>query len=195
MSYTPKTWVYGELIEADDLNHMEQGIANEQVGPQGPAGPAGEAGPAGPAGPKGDTGPQGPKGDTGPAGPQGDPGPQGPTGPKGDPGETGPQGPAGPKGDTGAQGPEGPQGPKGDTGPAGPGVENAVTVPGTGAITLPADFGEGPYTFEMTEETEEGGSVTSADVTVIKKLTKAEYDALTTKDPATLYLIPEASNG
>lgn len=177
MSYTPKTWVYGELIEADNLNHIEQGIANEQVGPQGPAG---AAGPAGPAGPKGDTGPQGPKGDTGPAGPQGEPGPQGP---------------AGPKGNTGAQGPEGPQGPKGDTGPAGAGVENAVTVPGAGEITLPATFGEGPYTFEMTEETEEGGAVTSADVTVIKKLTKAEYDALTDKDPATLYLIPEAGNG
>lgn len=27
MAYTPKTWQCGELIMADDLNHMEQGIA------------------------------------------------------------------------------------------------------------------------------------------------------------------------
>lgn len=28
MAYEPKTWVCGEKITADDLNHMEQGIAN-----------------------------------------------------------------------------------------------------------------------------------------------------------------------
>ena len=71
MAYSEHTWENGELITAERLNAMEQGIKNEQVGPQGP---------------KGDTGPQGPKGDTGPQGPKGDTGPQGP---KGDKGETG----------------------------------------------------------------------------------------------------------
>ena len=28
MAYEPKTWVCGEKITADDLNHMEEGIAN-----------------------------------------------------------------------------------------------------------------------------------------------------------------------
>ena len=74
MSYTPKTWVYGDIITAEDMNHIEQGIANEQVGPQGPAGPTGATGPQGPVGPKGDTGATGPQGPEGPAGPQGPPG-------------------------------------------------------------------------------------------------------------------------
>ena len=78
MAYTPTTWTDGDIITADKLNKLEQGVQNEQVGP------------AGPQGPKGDTGA------TGAQGPQGETGPQGPAGPKGDTGETGPQGPAGP---------------------------------------------------------------------------------------------------
>ena len=53
MAYTAHTWENGDVITADLLNAMEQGIQNEQVGPQGPKGDTGE------------TGPQGPKGDTG----------------------------------------------------------------------------------------------------------------------------------
>lgn len=60
MAYEPTTWRDGDLITADKLNKLEQGVQNEQVGPQGP---------------KGDTGPQGPKGDTGEQGPQGPAGP------------------------------------------------------------------------------------------------------------------------
>lgn len=71
MAYTPTTWTDGDIITADKLNKLEQGVQNEQVGPQGPQGPAGQ---------KGDTGERGP---------------QGPAGPKGDQGERGPQGPAG----------------------------------------------------------------------------------------------------
>jgi len=44
LSYTPKTWVDGEVISAEAMNHIEQGIVNEQVGPPGPQGPAGPAG-------------------------------------------------------------------------------------------------------------------------------------------------------
>ena len=32
MAYTPKTWVCGEKIKAEDLNHMEQGIADASSG-------------------------------------------------------------------------------------------------------------------------------------------------------------------
>ena len=28
MSYEPKTWACGDAITAEDLNHIEQGIAN-----------------------------------------------------------------------------------------------------------------------------------------------------------------------
>lgn len=71
MAYEAHTWSDGEVISAERMNALEQGVKNEQVGP---------------AGPQGETGPQGPKGDTGTTGPKGD---------KGDPGETGPQGPKG----------------------------------------------------------------------------------------------------
>lgn len=71
MSYTPTTWKNNDVITAERLNKMEQGIQNEQVGPQGPKGDTGEQGPAGPQGEKGETGAQGPKGDTGEQGPQG----------------------------------------------------------------------------------------------------------------------------
>lgn len=59
MAYTPTKWKDNDLITAERLNKLEQGVQNEQVGPQGP---------------KGDTGPQGPQGDPGPQGPQGEPG-------------------------------------------------------------------------------------------------------------------------
>ena len=74
MAYTPTTWKDNDLITAERLNKLEQGVQNEQVGPQGP---------------KGDTGPQGPQGDPGPQGPQGETGPQGATGPQGPQGEPG----------------------------------------------------------------------------------------------------------
>lgn len=53
MAYTPTTWSDGDVITAEKLNKLEQGVKNEQVGPVGPAGPAGA---------KGDPGAQGPVG-------------------------------------------------------------------------------------------------------------------------------------
>ena len=47
MAYTPTTWTDGDLITAEKMNKLEQGVQNEQVGPQGPAGAAGATGPAG----------------------------------------------------------------------------------------------------------------------------------------------------
>ena len=72
MAYTPTTWNNDDVITAEKLNKLEQGVKNEQVGP---AGPAGAVGPAGPAGAVGPAGPAGPKGD------KGEPGAQGPAGP------------------------------------------------------------------------------------------------------------------
>lgn len=74
MAYTPTTWNDGDLITAEKLNKLEQGVQNEQVGPQGPKGDQGEPGPQGekgPAGPKGDTGAAGKDGAQGPAGADG----------------------------------------------------------------------------------------------------------------------------
>ena len=59
MAYTPTTWTDGDLITAEKMNKLEQGVQNEQVGPQGPAGPKGETGPAGPTGKTGAQGPAG----------------------------------------------------------------------------------------------------------------------------------------
>lgn len=62
MAYTPTTWNNDDVITAEKLNKLEQGVKNEQVGPAGPAGAKGPAGPAGPKGDKGDPGAQGPAG-------------------------------------------------------------------------------------------------------------------------------------
>ena len=85
MVYTPTTWNNDDVITAEKLNKLEQGVKNEQVGPAGPAGPAGPVGAAGPVGPAGPAGAKGEKGDQGVAGPKGD---------KGDPGAQGPAGPS-----------------------------------------------------------------------------------------------------
>ena len=66
MAYEPTKWNNDDVITAEKLNKLEQGVKNEQVGPAGPAGAVGPAGPAGAVGPKGD---------------KGDPGAQGPAGP------------------------------------------------------------------------------------------------------------------
>lgn len=47
MAYSPTTWTTGDTITAEKMNHLEQGVANEQVGPQGPKGEQGPQGPAG----------------------------------------------------------------------------------------------------------------------------------------------------
>lgn len=41
MAYTPTEWNKGDLITAEKLNKLEQGVQNEQVGPQGPKGEPG----------------------------------------------------------------------------------------------------------------------------------------------------------
>lgn len=53
MAYTPTTWNNDDVITAEKLNELEQGVKNEQVGPAGAVGPKGD---------KGDPGAQGPAG-------------------------------------------------------------------------------------------------------------------------------------
>ena len=43
MAYTPTVWKNGDVITAELLNHLETGVQNEQVVPEGPAGPTGAA--------------------------------------------------------------------------------------------------------------------------------------------------------
>ena len=59
MAYEPTKWNNDDVITAEKLNKLEQGVKNEQVGPAGPAGPAGAKGEKGE---KGDPGAQGPAG-------------------------------------------------------------------------------------------------------------------------------------
>ena len=80
MAYTPTAWLDGDVITAERMNKLEQGVSNEQVGPQGLQGERGEPGPRGERGeqgPKGDQGEKGDRGDPGPAGTDGSPGPAG----------------------------------------------------------------------------------------------------------------------
>lgn len=44
MTYTPTTWSDGDIITAEKLNKLEQGVKNEQVGPAGAVGPKGDKG-------------------------------------------------------------------------------------------------------------------------------------------------------
>lgn len=46
MAYEPTTWNTGDLITAEKLNKLEQGVKNEQVGPAGETGAQGPAGAA-----------------------------------------------------------------------------------------------------------------------------------------------------
>ena len=111
MSYEPTVWRDGDLITADKMNKMENGIRDNQ-GADGTAATVsvgqvvtGEPGTDASVENTGNesaavlkfTIPKGEKGDKGDKGEKGDTGEQGPQGEKGERGEVGPQGP---KGDT-----------------------------------------------------------------------------------------------
>lgn len=55
MSYVKNKWSDGDVITADKLNNIENGIENEQVGPAGVPGKDGAAGPTGAAGKDGNS--------------------------------------------------------------------------------------------------------------------------------------------
>ena len=149
MTYQVQNFRDGEVLTAEQLNHMEEGIRDlaEESGDSLRIGtvtggttasatiengrlnlvlPKGDPGAAGAQGPKGD---KGDTGETGSAGPQGAVGETGPAGPAGTDGAPGAKGD---KGDPGETGPQGPKGDKGDAGPQGdpgkPGVTPALTI-------------------------------------------------------------------
>lgn len=138
-------------------------------------------------GEKGDTGAQGPKGDKGNKGATGAQGPQGLQGEKGEKGDTGAQGPKGDKGDKGATGAQGPKGDTGATGAKGAdGLTTAVSVNGkkythsNGTITLPN------YPTSLPAN---GGEAETVGGFKFWVGTQSEYDAISSKDANTVYLI------
>ena len=145
MAYEGHDWQNDEVITADLLNAMEDGI--EKGNSDGitsvavntlDAGKSATASVSGgvltlgiPKGDKGDTGATGATGAQGPAGPAGPTGPKGETGPAGAPGAAGAAGARGPAG------PAGPTGPKGETGATGaPGAAGAAGAAGLGVKTI-----------------------------------------------------------
>ena len=120
---------------------------------------------------RGEDGRQGERGLVGPQGPAGIQGPAGPAGPKGNTGDRGPQGQTGAQGiqgiqgrqgDRGIQGPAGPAGPKGNTGDRGPmGPQGPA---GTGIVNQ-----QNNQTLKYWAGTE------------------AQYNAISNKDPNTIY--------
>ena len=99
-----------EALE-QQINDLQQQLANIPAGPQGPAGPPGADGQDGAPGADGQDGAPGPQGIQGIQGEQGPPGPPG-----ADSLVAGPPGPPGPQGQVGFQGPQGEQGPPGPAG-------------------------------------------------------------------------------
>lgn len=174
-----------------------------EPGPQGKTGPQGEVGPAGPPGPAGADGSPGPAGEDGAPGPAGAPGADGfsPTVAVADI-------PGGHRVTiTDANGAhsfdvmDGEDGTGGTAGVTSFNGRDGAVVPQPGDYTA-ADVGARPDTWTPTAadvgaatpaevESAVSGKVASADVQIISAVTQAEYDALTTKDAATLYMIKE----
>ena len=135
-------------------------------------------------------------------------------GPKGDTGPQGPEGPQGPQGEQGIQGIQGVQGPKGDTGLTGPeGPQGTAGTPGTNGqngITPHIDDNNGNWFIGDTDtgvhaqgpQGEQGiqgiqgiqgtqGPQGASGQEYVWTGTQAAYDAITTKDPNTIYCITD----
>jgi len=178
MAYIPTQWQDGDLITAERMNKLEQGVANEQVGPPGPQGEPGKDGAQGPAGADGKDGAPGPQG------PQGEQGIQGPPGPQGEPGSPGEGVPTG--GTTGqilAKKSAADYDTEWINPPSGGGTTAGVeSFNGRSGAVVPQT---GDYTAPMV------GAIPASSVAAMQVLTQTEYDALATKNAATLYLIKE----
>ena len=205
MAYTPTIWNDGDVITAEALNKLEQGVANEQVGPPGPAGTNGKDGKDGADGLPGTPGADGAPGRDGVDGAPG------PTGADGfSPAVTVTDIPGGHRvtitdsnGDKSFDVMDGKDGTgggaagvssfNGRTGAVAP-VDNDYTAAMVGAraddwMPTAADVGARPDTWTPTAA--EVGAIPSGGVRAIQALTEAEYAALSSKTATTLYLIKE----
>ena len=211
MAYVPTVWSDGDVITAAALNKLEQGVANEQVGPQGPPGPAGADGQ------DGAPGPQGPAGEAGPQGAPGQDGAPGVPGADGAPGANGFSPTVSVTDITGghrvtitdASGPhtfdvmDGQDGMGGGTaGVTSFNGRTGVVVPASGDYTaamvgarasdwMPSAEEVGARPDTWTPSAADVGAIPSSSVQAIQPLTETEYNALTTKSATTLYLIKE----
>lgn len=123
MAYSPTKWADGDVITADKLNKLEQGVGTTK-GDKGDPFTYDDFTAEQLAALKGAKGDKGDKGDTGATGAKGATGATGATGAKGD------------KGDPGAKGATGATGAKGDKGDKGVGVKSiALTKNADGTIT------------------------------------------------------------
>lgn len=166
MAYTPTEWKDGDLISAARMNKLEQGVANEQVGPPGPQGEPGQQGIQGPIGPRGLQGEQGETGATGPVGPAGPGVPEGGTA-----GQILSKKTASDYDTEWIDPPDGGGGTFQETDPTVPAWAKQPTKP--------------------TYTAQEVGAIPSDAVEAVQVLTEAEYTALSTKSATTLYLIKE----
>ena len=163
------TELQNNTITEDKLD--PQLVAKIEIG----VGPTGPTGATGATGASGATGSSGPSGAQGVSGPTGVTGPSGAQGASGVPGIQGFTGATGVTGSTGATGPSGPSGPAGTTSWAGITDKPVVIAAGTDAAAARTAV----------------GAVGSSSITTIWTGTQAAYDAIGTKDPATLYIIQE----
>lgn len=105
------------------------------------------------------------------------------------PGPAGPAGPAGsegPQGIAGVAGPAGPAGAAGATGPAGPGLPVGGSVGQVPAKASGTDFDTGWKTAVLSEV---AGITGATAITNCVAISQANYDAIGTPDPSTLYVI------
>ena len=165
MSYTKNTWANGDVITAEKMNNIENGLeaAAKQVDEKLDSSKLPEAINEALAQAK----------DSGEF-----------NGPKGDKGDTGSQGPQGPKGDTGATGAQGPKGDTGATGPQGPAGSDANVTSANIKTALGYTPANETKVSELSEQKVDGTGIKS----IVKK-TQAEYDAMASHDANTLYVI------
>ena len=197
MSYEKQNFVEGQILTAEMLNHMEEGIRNlaEGSGDGLRIGTVTSGTTASATIENGRLNLVLPKGDPGAASAQG------PKGDKGDTGETGPAGPKGDKGDKGDTGPAGEKGEKGDTpnltiGYVTIGPEAEATITGTAEapvlnLTLPKnDTGSTGSTGGLTETAKnmiltlfEAAAYRSVSMRSVLNVLRAEWNGSSEKIP------------